>query len=188
MRRQPARRSRLTVNLFSAGKHAGGQVPIQDVLVVPAAGRTISEQLATVFDVYQSAANLALRRYGYRRPVADEGGLAPNFPNVERMLEDAVAAIAAAGYDPGGDVALCVDLASSHFFGDGRYQLGPRQSLTASELVEVFKQALVKRMLVIEVRNRARRPLRKRGVERETGVSRAGAAYSAVEVSYRLVG
>jgi len=136
--RQPARLPRLTVNLFSGGKHAGGQVPIQDVMVVPAAGRTTSEQLAMVFDVYQSAADLALRSYGYRPLVADEGGLAPNFPSVERMLEDAVAAVAAAGYEPGRDVALGVDLASSHFFAEGRYRLGPGLSLTGPELVDVI--------------------------------------------------
>src|SRR5438034_1022326 len=53
---------RLTVNLFSGGKHAGGQMPIQDVLLVPAAARTIDEGLTIVHDVYQAAAKLCMKK------------------------------------------------------------------------------------------------------------------------------
>lgn len=115
---------RLTINLFSGGKHAGGQVAIQDVLVVPASARTVDEGLAMTFEVYQSAADLTLRKYGMRALTADEGGLAPPFASAEAMLEDAVAAIEAGGFTPGRDVCLAVDVASSHFFRDGCYHLG----------------------------------------------------------------
>lgn len=115
---------RLTVNLFSGGKHAGGQVPIQDVLVVPASAKTIEDGLAVVYDCYQSAAKLCLKKYGTRALKADEGGLAPPFPNVEAMFDDAVEAIRAAGHEPGKDVSLAIDVASSHFFADGKYDLG----------------------------------------------------------------
>jgi enolase len=114
---------RLTINLFSGGKHAGGQVPIQDVLLVPTAS-TIDRGLATVFAVYQAAAELAYAKYGMRALTADEGGLAPPFPDAETMLADAVAAIRTAGLLPGQDVALALDVASSHFYRDGRYALG----------------------------------------------------------------
>src|SRR5947209_579177 len=63
---------RPTINLFSGGKHAGGQVPIQDVLVVPAAARTIDEALATTFAVYQAAVDLIGEKYGMRPLTADE--------------------------------------------------------------------------------------------------------------------
>lgn len=119
---QPLKRlPRLTVNLFSGGKHAGGQVPIQDVLVVPASARTIDEALAMVYEVYQCAAELTYRKYGMRALTADEGGLAPSFPNAEALLEDAVDSIFAAGLRPGPDVALAVDVASTHFYKDGYY-------------------------------------------------------------------
>lgn len=113
---------RLTINLFSGGKHAGGQVCIQDVLLVPTAG-TIDEGLATVFAVYQAAAALTRRKYAARALTADEGGLAPPFPNTEAMLADAVEAITLAGLRPGRDVALAVDVAATHFYADGRYHL-----------------------------------------------------------------
>ncbi len=114
---------RLTINLFSGGKHAGGQVPIQDVLVVPASARSVDEALAMTYEVYQSAADLTQRKYGMRALTADEGGLAPPFASAEAMLEDAVAAIEAAGFAPDGDVGLAVDVAASHFFRAGRYHL-----------------------------------------------------------------
>jgi enolase len=110
--------------LFSGGKHAGGQVPIQDVLVVPVAAPTIDAGLAMVFEVYQAAAALIARKYGMRALTADEGGLAPAFPSAEAMLADAVAAIGEAGLAPGEDVALAVDVAASHFYRGGRYHLG----------------------------------------------------------------
>lgn len=124
----------LTVNLFSGGKHAGGQVPIQDVLVVPCAAHTIDEALAMVYAVYQAAAALCLEKYGMRVLTADEGGLAPPFLDADAMLYDAVVAIEHAGLRPGEDVALAVDVASSHFFADGLYWLD-RERLASHEMI-----------------------------------------------------
>lgn len=131
----PASLPRPTVNLFSGGKHAGGQVPIQDVLVVPISARSIDESLATVYAIYESAADLTWRKYDYRRLVADEGGLAPPFADAEAMLADAVDAIRASGFLPGTDVALAVDVAASHFYQDRRYHLGA-EPLTSSQLID----------------------------------------------------
>jgi enolase len=115
---------RPAINLFSGGKHAGAQVPIQDVLIVPVSADTMDEALGMTFEVYQSAAELTYRKYGARPLVADEGGLAPMFPSVEAMFEDAVESVRVAGFEPGRDVALAVDVASSHFYDDGLYHLG----------------------------------------------------------------
>ena len=116
---------RLTINLFSGGKHAGGQVCIQDVLLVPTA-KTIDAGLAAVFAVYQAAVAITRKKYAARALTADEGGLAPPFPTTEAMLADAVEAITAAGLKPGQDMALAVDVASTHFFAEGRYHLDGR--------------------------------------------------------------
>jgi enolase len=126
---------RPTINLFSGGKHAGAQAPIQDVLLVPAAAGTTDEALAATFAIYQCAADLSLQKYGMRLLRADEGGLAPPFPSCETMLDDAVASIAAAGFKPGAEIALAVDVASSHFWKAGRYQLGA-ESLDSAGMIE----------------------------------------------------
>jgi enolase len=106
---------RLTINLLSGGKHAGNQVSIQDVLIIPISPQTIGEVLVSAFDIYQSAAELVLQKYGMRLLTADEGGLAPPCKSAEQMLDLAVEAIERAGYAPGRDVFLGVDVAATHF-------------------------------------------------------------------------
>jgi len=84
--------------------------------------------------VYAAAARVCHQKYGARPLVADEGGLAPPFPSSEQMIADAVEAIRLAGFQPGRDVALAVDVASSHFYTDGRYHIAGR-SLSSDEMV-----------------------------------------------------
>ena len=135
LERVPTAIPRPTINLFSGGKHAGGQISIQDALVVPLAARTMNEALATTYDVYQAAAKIAKDRYGMRALTADEGGLAPPFPDAEAMLENAVEAIELAGLEPGRDVALALDVAASHFYDDDCYYLEDAQ-LDGDSMIE----------------------------------------------------
>jgi enolase len=130
---------RLTVNLFSGGKHAGGQAALQDVLLAPVTAATIDEALATVAAIYHSAVDLILRQYHQRLLRADEGGLAPPFPDAEAMLADAVTAIGETGLEPGSEVALAVDVASSHFHRDERYHLGAA-ALSSAEMIELLAE------------------------------------------------
>src|SRR5580704_10389517 len=113
---------RLTVNLFSGGKHAGQQVSVQDVLIIPMSARTIDESLVSTSGVYQAAADLILKKYGMRLLTADEGGLAPPCQSAEEMLSLAVEAIEQAGYVPGKDIFLGIDVASTHFYEDSHYR------------------------------------------------------------------
>jgi enolase len=133
----PDRLPRPTINLFSGGKHAGGQVAIQDVLILPLAGRSMSDALAHATAVYFAAAHLTKDRYHARALVADEGGLAPPFPSSETMLADAVDAIVAAGFIPGRDIALAVDIASSHFYHERTYHLDER-TLTSEAMISLL--------------------------------------------------
>lgn len=130
---------RTTINLFSGGKHAGGQAPMQDILVVPVGARTIDASLATTAAVYQTAADLILEKYGMRLLRADEGGLAPPFAAPEAMLSDAIVAIERAGLRPGIDVALAVDVASSHFWRNGAYHLGATPLDSAGMIAQLDK-------------------------------------------------
>lgn len=114
---------RLTINLFSGGKHAGQQVSIQDVLIIPMSAQTVDEALVAASNVYQAAADLVFEKYGMRLLTADEGGLAPPFQSVDEMFSLAVESIKRAGYAPGKDVSLGVDVASTHFYNSGRYVL-----------------------------------------------------------------
>lgn len=120
----PASLPRLTINLFSGGMHAGGQVEIQDSLIVPMSALTISRSLEMAYDVYSAAARICAERYGMRLLRADEGGLAPPFANVHEMLATTIQAIERAGYEPGREVAMAVDVASTHFHDGGVYRIG----------------------------------------------------------------
>lgn len=130
---------RPTVNLFSGGKHAGCQVAIQDVLILPVRAGSMDDALADVCSVYQAAAQWAARRHGSRALVADEGGLAPPFSGTEEMLEGAVQAIEDAGLTPGQDMALAIDFASSHFHHQDRYHLDGL-SLSSAEMIDRIEQ------------------------------------------------
>ncbi|MCO6497592.1 MAG: phosphopyruvate hydratase [Chitinophagaceae bacterium] len=115
---------RPTINLFSGGKHAGGQIPVQDLLLVPVAAGTMDDALEQVHTVYLRASELIHEKYGMRALKADEGGLAPSFRSMEEMFEDAIKSIKRAGLQPGKEMALALDVASSHFYQDGKYNLG----------------------------------------------------------------
>jgi enolase len=126
----------LTINLFSGGKHAEAQVAIQDVLIAPQTD-SIADGLAMMYAIYQAAAALIKEKYGMRALTADEGGLAPPAPDDETLLADAVEAIERAGYRPGEDAKLALDVASSHFYQGGNYHLHG-QVLSGEEMVELL--------------------------------------------------
>ncbi len=126
---------RPTINLFSGGKHAGGQVEIQDILLVANGAATVDDALAWTWSVYQSAAELIAQRYGERALGADEGGLAPSAGSIEELFELAVDAIGVAGYQPGTDLSLCLDVAASHFLEDGGYRIAG-ELLSADQMIE----------------------------------------------------
>jgi enolase len=129
---------RLSVNLFSGGKHAFGQVAIQDVMLVPAVGTSVSAGLAMIYEIYQTAADIIAKRYNARALKADEGGLAPPFSSSAEMLERAAESIEAAGYEIGREVSLAIDVAASHFVqADGSYRIDDRV-LTADEMISVL--------------------------------------------------
>jgi len=128
---------RLTINLFSGGKHAGQQVSIQDVLIIPMSAQTVDEVLVVSSDIYRVAAELVFQRYGMRPLTADEGGLAPPYKTTAEMLDLAVESIAAAGYVPGTDVCLGVDVASTHFYKKSRYEIDAEQLDSAGMIKKV---------------------------------------------------
>jgi enolase len=129
---------RLSVNLFSGGKHAFGQVAIQDVLLVPSYNFSVSASLAMIYDIYQAAARIAAERYKSRPLTADEGGLAPPFSSSVEMLEVAAESIQSAGYEPERDVGLAIDVAASHFIQEnGEYRIDDR-TFHPDEMIELL--------------------------------------------------
>jgi enolase len=132
---------RLTINLFSGGKHAGQQISIQDVLIIPMSAQTVDEALVAASDIYSAAADLIFQRYGMRLLTADEGGLAPPFRMVDEMFTLAVEAIELAGFVPGKDIFLGVDVASTHFYKSDRYEIDS-ELLDSNGMIETIENWL----------------------------------------------
>ncbi len=106
------------VNLISGGLHGGNNIPIQDILIVPLKAKTFAQSLEQVWDVYHAARSLLGKRGDYNPHwVADEGGFAPRFENVEEALDFTVEAIEKGGLKPGAQMAICLDVAASHAAG-----------------------------------------------------------------------
>ncbi len=128
-----------TINLFSGGLHAGRQVAIQDVLLVPRPSQEFPAQLEAMHEVYRQAVDFTASEFGMRNLTADEGGLAPPFSSSRAMLDGAMTCARRAGLEPGVDFALAVDAAASHFYAEGRYVIDG-SSLDAHQLARVYEE------------------------------------------------
>src|SRR5947207_3678942 len=111
------------IQIFGGGAHAQGRVDIQDYMIVCAGAGSFAEALEWTSQVY-AAAGARLAKRGALYGVADEGGYWPVFKSNEEPLAELVGAIADAGFEPGADVAIALDVAATQFFRGGAYHLG----------------------------------------------------------------
>ncbi len=126
------------VNMISGGLHAGGNLDFQDVLIMPVGAADYSTGLEWIVRVYRRLGSL-LKDAGYEgRLVGDEGGFGPRLPGNREAVEFVVRAIEAAGLRPASDVTIALDVAATHFYSDGCYELAAEAGakLTSSEMVD----------------------------------------------------
>jgi enolase 1/2/3 len=110
------------MNIVNGGAHASNNVDMQEFMILPVGAPSFSEALRWGVEVFHALKSL-LKGRGLSTAVGDEGGFAPDLPSNEAALEVVMAAIEQAGYKPGVDIFLGLDLASSEFHKDGRYVL-----------------------------------------------------------------
>lgn len=110
------------IQIFGGGAHAGGQMDLQDFMVVPYGASSFREALDWVAEIYRAAGAL-VSHSGSQLGVADEGGYWPAFDSNEAAIEATIHAIEAAGLNPETDVAVSLDIAATQFFEDGAYRL-----------------------------------------------------------------
>jgi enolase len=111
------------IQIFGGGAHAGRRVDVQDFMVTCPTAGSFAEALDRTAEVYRAAGEL-MAAAGERHGVADEGGWWPAFASNEQALETLVRAIERAGFTPGDEVSIALDVAASEFGADGRYTLG----------------------------------------------------------------
>ena len=125
------------VNVLSGGIHGGGNIDFQDFQVIPLRARRYSEALENVVAIYRAMKDVLKSRGVYEAGVADEGGYAPRLESNEAGFERMVEAIERAGFKPGEDAAIAVDVAASHLEDGGHYCLAREDlELDSSGLVE----------------------------------------------------
>lgn len=107
-------------NIINGGRHAPGDTDIQEFMVVPVGAKTFSDALRMGAELYHSL-HKVLADKGLPTTVGDEGGFAPPLPKNEEAMNHLLAAIEAAGYRPGEEVAIALDAAASEYYRDGQY-------------------------------------------------------------------
>ncbi|MEO6965242.1 MAG: phosphopyruvate hydratase [Acidobacteriaceae bacterium] len=110
------------IQIFGGGAHAGRRIDIQDLMVIAIGSRSFQESLVMTAEVYRCAGEL-MRNRGLLAGVADEGGWWPMFDNNEQALDTLVCAIETAGYVPGVEVAIALDVAASELRSNNMYHL-----------------------------------------------------------------
>lgn len=110
------------MNILNGGAHADNNVDIQEFMIMPAGARSFREALRMGAEIFHALKGV-LKAKGYNTAVGDEGGFAPNLKSNEEALEVIMEAIVKAGYKPGEEVLLALDVASSELFQDGVYTL-----------------------------------------------------------------
>jgi len=128
------------MNIVNGGAHASNTVDFQEFMVVPIGADSFPEGLRIGVEVFH-ALKKVLAKGGMSTAVGDEGGFAPNLPNDEAALESIMAAIQAAGYEAGKDVAIALDPAASELYKDGSYVFKKSGAGTKSsdEMVALYK-------------------------------------------------
>ncbi|HAM81594.1 phosphopyruvate hydratase [Ornithinibacillus bavariensis] len=132
------------MNIVNGGEHADNNVDIQEFMVMPVSAPTFKEALRMGAEIFHSLKNV-LKSKGYNTAVGDEGGFAPNLSSNEEALQTIVEAIEAAGYKPGEEVKLAMDVASSEMYEDGKYVLkGEGVTRTSEEMVAWYEEMVSK--------------------------------------------
>jgi len=126
------------MNILNGGKHADNNVDIQEFMILPIGAQSFRESLRMGTEVYHSLKKV-LGDLNLSTGVGDEGGFAPNLASNEEALQLVVKAIEAAGYEPGSEIALALDVAATELYEGGKYQLrGEGLEMDSDKLVEYY--------------------------------------------------
>ena len=138
------------MNIVNGGAHADNPIDFQEFMILPVGAGTIAEAVRIGAEVFHSLKK-ALKDAGHNTNVGDEGGFAPNLSSADEALSFIVKAIEAAGFEPGEDVYLGLDCASSEYFKGGKYVLaGENKSLDAAGNAK-FLADLVSRYPIVTI-------------------------------------
>lgn len=123
-------------NIINGGAHANNSVDFQEFMVMPFGFDCFSDALRAVAEIYQNLKKI-LNELGYSTAVGDEGGFAPNLKDNEEPIKIIMQAIKKAGYEPGKQIKIALDVAASELYENGKYRLEGK-TFTSEELIERY--------------------------------------------------
>lgn len=134
------------MNILNGGEHADNNVDIQEFMIMPVGAKSFSEALRMGSEIFHNLKKV-LQKKGLVTSVGDEGGFAPNLESNEEALEAIIEGVQAAGYRPGDDVRLAMDVAASEMYNKetGKYILkGEGKELTTEEMIDFYERLISK--------------------------------------------
>lgn len=134
------------MNILNGGAHADSGVDVQEFMIAPIGAETFSEALRQGAEVYHSLKSV-IKEKGLSTGLGDEGGFAPSVESTRAALDLIVEAIKKAGLEPGKDIALALDVASSEFYKDGKYHFEGGEH-TAEEMSKVYEELIAEYPIV----------------------------------------
>ena len=138
------------MNILNGGSHANNTVDIQEFMIFPFGARTFSDALRIGAEIFHSLKS-ELHKKGLNTAVGDEGGFAPNLKSNEEAIDIILNSIEKAGYKPGEEVFIALDVAASELFQDGKYNLeSENKAFSSDEMVE-YLASLVKKYPIISI-------------------------------------
>ena len=138
------------MNILNGGQHADNNVDIQEFMIMPVGAASFSEALRMNAEIYHGLKAL-LNAKGLGTGLGDEGGFAPNLKSNEEAIEVILEAVKKAGYKPGEDIMIALDVAASEFYKDGKYQMeGEGLVKTSNQMID-YLAALCEKYPIVSI-------------------------------------
>ena len=138
------------IQIFGGGAHARGRVDLQDYMVICTGAGSFADALDWTAEIY-AAAGARLAKRGALRGVADEGGYWPSFKSNEQGLEELVGAIADAGFEPGVDACIALDIAATQLHRSGSYFLNLENRFLTSDQLHAMFERWIERYPIVSI-------------------------------------
>ncbi len=138
------------MNIINGGEHADNPIDVQEFMIMPVGASSMSEAIRMGAEVFHSLKK-GLQAEGHNTNVGDEGGFAPNISSTEAAISFILKSIEAAGYKPGEECVLALDVASTEFFKDGKYTLAGEGKTLGSQEMARYLEDLVNKYPIVSI-------------------------------------
>lgn len=138
------------MNIINGGEHADNPIDVQEFMIMPVGASGMSEAIRMGAEIFHSLKK-GLQAEGHNTNVGDEGGFAPNISSTEAAISFILKSIETAGYTPGDDCVLALDVASTEFFKNGKYTLSGEGKTLGSEEMVRYLEDLVNRYPIVSI-------------------------------------